>query len=68
MLVKHFCPILKSTYQNISLNAKIETKGCLFHFGKAIWKRVTDHGMKRYYSQTSDEPKFGHFIRLILGK
>ena len=45
----------------------IETKGCLFHYSKAIWKKVSDHGMKRFYSNKSEDPKFGNFIRLILG-
>ena len=45
----------------------IPVQGCLFHYGKAILKMVTQNGMKKYYSLKSEEPTFGTFIRLILG-
>lgn len=45
----------------------IETQGCLFHYGKSIWGRVHKNGMSPYYKSGSAEPKFGNFIRLLLG-
>ena len=46
---------------------EVQPKGCLFHFAKAIWSKVKKAGLQTYYSVKSSEPKFGSFIRTILG-
>ena len=45
----------------------VDTQGCYFHYGKAIWSRVKKGGMATFYSKKSSEQKFGSFIRLIIG-
>ena len=45
----------------------VKVQGCLFHFGKAIWKQVSSNGMKMFYSNKSEDKQFGNYIRLILG-
>ena len=46
---------------------EISVKGCQFHFAKAIWSRVKKSGFQTYYSIRSTEPKFGSFVRAVLG-
>ena len=45
----------------------VKPQGCYFHYGKAIWSRVKKSGMASYYSKKGSEPKFGLFVRLIIG-
>ena len=46
---------------------EVQPQGCYFHYGKAIWARVKKNGMASYYSKNGLEPKFGSFVRLIIG-
>ena len=45
----------------------IKCQGCFYHYGKAIWSRVKKGGVSRYYSSKSVDPKFGQFVRLVIG-
>ena len=45
----------------------VSPKGCHFHFAKAIWSIVKKMGMKSQYSAANKNPKFGTFIRCVIG-
>jgi len=63
--VSDFETNIRQTFEETFPNVPV--KGCYFHYAKAIWSRVKKSGMQKYYSKKSDEPKFGSFVRLMIG-
>lgn len=63
--VSDFETNIRQTFEETFPNVPV--KGCYFHYAKAIWSRVKKSGMQKYYSNKSDEPKFGSFVRLMIG-